>query len=65
MSFREKILWTTLIAGIAPYLWYFGSVALALCYGDGSSVAFDFGAGDGYHHWPCRDDYRGCGSRHN
>lgn len=37
MSFREKILWTTLIAGIAPYLWYFGSVALALATGTGAA----------------------------
>jgi hypothetical protein len=38
MSFREKILWTTLIAGIAPYLWYFGSVALAMAFGSGVSA---------------------------
>ncbi len=30
MSFREKILWATLVAGIAPYLWYFGSIGLHL-----------------------------------
>ena len=35
MSFREKILWTTLLAGAAPYLWYFGSVGLALALGAG------------------------------
>lgn len=35
MSFREKILWTTLLAGIAPYLWYFGSVGIALASGQG------------------------------
>lgn len=33
MSFREKILWTTLLAGAAPYLWYFGSAGLALALG--------------------------------
>lgn len=38
MSFREKILWTTLVAGIAPYLWYFGSVGLALVSGAGLSA---------------------------
>lgn len=36
MSFREKILWTTLISGIAPYLWYFGSVGQALATGTGA-----------------------------
>lgn len=36
MSFREKFLWTALIAGIAPYLWYFGSVGLALASGAGA-----------------------------
>lgn len=36
MSFREKVLWTTLIAGIAPYFWYFGSVGLALASGAGA-----------------------------
>jgi hypothetical protein len=35
MSFREKILWTTLLAGIAPYLWYFGSVGVAFASGNG------------------------------
>lgn len=38
MSFREKILWTTLTAGIAPYLWYFGSVSFALAYGAGTAA---------------------------
>ncbi len=38
MSFREKILWTTLIAGIAPYLWYFGSAGLALTSGAGADA---------------------------
>lgn len=33
MSYREKFLWTALIAGIAPYLWYFGSVGIALASG--------------------------------
>ena len=37
MSFREKFLWTTLIAGIVPYLWYFGSVGLALASGAGAA----------------------------
>ena len=37
MSFREKILWTTLVAGIAPYVWYFGSVVLALTSGAGAA----------------------------
>ncbi len=37
MSFREKILWTTLIAGIGPYLWYFGTVAAALLSGEGEA----------------------------
>ena len=36
MSFREKLLWTTLIAGIAPYLWYFGSAGLAIASGTGA-----------------------------
>jgi hypothetical protein len=35
MSFREKILWATLLAGIAPYAWYFGSVGVALTSGAG------------------------------
>lgn len=35
MSFREKILWTTLLAGIAPYLWYFGTVGVAFASGNG------------------------------
>ncbi len=35
MSFREKILWTTLLAGIAPYLWYFGAVGIAFASGAG------------------------------
>lgn len=30
MSFREKIMWPTLLVGILPYLWYFGSVFLGL-----------------------------------
>lgn len=38
MSFREKILWTTLLAGIAPYLWYFGSVGVAFASGNGSAA---------------------------
>ena len=33
MSFREKILWATLLGGITPYLWYFGSVGLAFASG--------------------------------
>ena len=37
MSFREKILWATLISGTAPYLWYFGSVGLALSAGNGAA----------------------------
>ena len=36
MSFREKILWATLISGTAPYLWYFGSAGLALVKGTGA-----------------------------
>ena len=39
MSFREKILWATLVAGIAPYIWYFGSVGLAFA----SSAALSVG----------------------
>ena len=35
MSFREKILWTTLFAGIAPFLWYFSAVGLSLAVGTG------------------------------
>jgi hypothetical protein len=38
MSFREKILWTTLVAGIAPYAWYFGSVAAKLLDGAGAEA---------------------------
>lgn len=37
MSFREKILWATLISGTAPYLWYFGSIGLALSAGNGAA----------------------------
>jgi hypothetical protein len=37
MSFREKILWTTLIPGAALYLWYFGSAGLALVTGNGDT----------------------------
>lgn len=37
MSFREKILWTTLIPGAALYLWYFGSAGLALATGNGDT----------------------------
>jgi uncharacterized membrane protein len=33
MSFREKILWTTLITGIPMYLWYFSTVWLSLAFG--------------------------------
>lgn len=38
MSFRERILWATLIAGIGPYLWYFGAAALAAASGKGISA---------------------------
>jgi hypothetical protein len=37
MSFREKILWATLIPGSALYLWYFGSVGLSLVKGNGDA----------------------------
>jgi hypothetical protein len=33
MSFREKILWATLLSGIASYGWYFGTVAVTLASG--------------------------------
>ena len=36
MSFREKMLWATLVAGIPPFLWYFSSVGLSLAVGMGS-----------------------------
>ena len=35
MSFREKILWATLLGGIAPYIWYFGSAGWAMASGSG------------------------------
>ncbi len=35
MSFREKIMWPTLLVGILPYLWYFGSVFVGLVGGPG------------------------------
>jgi hypothetical protein len=38
MSFREKILWTTILSGGGPYLWYFGSVGLALASGGGGAA---------------------------
>ena len=38
MSFREKILWATLLGGIAPYLWYFGSVGVAFATGGGEAA---------------------------
>lgn len=38
MSFREKILWATLFGGLAPYVWYFGSVALAMTSGSGAAA---------------------------
>jgi hypothetical protein len=30
MSFRERFLWTALLALIGPYLWYFGSVGISI-----------------------------------
>ena len=38
MSFREKILWTTLIIGIPTYLWYFSAVGLSLAVGTGAAA---------------------------
>jgi hypothetical protein len=38
MSFREKILWVTLLSGFAPYAWYFGSVGIALIGGSGPAA---------------------------
>jgi phosphate/sulfate permease len=37
MSFREKILWTTLIIGIPMYLWYFSTIGLSLAIGTGDA----------------------------
>jgi len=37
MSFREKILWTTLVTGIPLYLWYFCAVGLSLAVGTGAA----------------------------
>lgn len=33
MSFREKIMWATLLGGMPPYAWYFGSIASAMASG--------------------------------
>ena len=35
MSFREKMLWTVLLSGIPPFLWYFSAVGLSLAVGTG------------------------------